>query len=253
MKYDVCTDAVFEKENILDALESIHELGFKAYEFWIWWEQDLDVLKKKQDELGMECAAVCAKFTYSTGYPKNQEKYLEDFRESVKACEKLECRKLIVQAGWEVPEVSHEEHRKIFMDTVKKAAPIAAEKNIEIVIEPLNIKVDHAGYNLWDTEDAFEVVKKINEPNVKILFDIYHQQITNGFIIESIRKNIENIGHIHVAGCPGRHEITTGELNYKAIFEALKEMDYKEYVGLEYFTDKDKKEGLRKAKELFVY
>ena len=253
MKYDVCTDAVFENESIYYALDRLHELGFRDYEFWIWWEQDLDRLKKKQDELGMNCVTVCAKFTYSTGDLNNQDNYLKDFESSISACKKLGCRKLIVQAGWEVPEVSHEEHRRIFMDTVKKAAPVAAAENIEIIIEPLNIKVDHAGYNLWDTEEAFETVAQINEPNVKILFDIYHQQISNGFIIESIRKHLDKIGHIHVAGCPGRHEITTGELNYHAIFEALKEMGYQEYVGLEYFTDKDKEDGLKVAQKLFVY
>lgn len=252
MKYDVCTDAVYEQIDILEAMKRIHDIGFSSYEFWTWWDKDLEAIKKEQDELGMKCAAICAKFNYSTGDSEHRKEYLSDFRESVNAAELLGCKNLIVQAGWEVPEVCHEEHRHNFIETVKQAAPIADEKNITLLIEPLNIKVDHAGYNLWDTDDSFNVINEIGKPNVKILFDIYHQQISNGFIIESIRKNLDKIGHIHVAGCPGRHEITTGELNYHAIFEALQDMKYQKYIGLEYFTDNDKEQGLKDAQKLFV-
>lgn len=253
MKYDVCTDAVFTGLDICEAMQRMHDIGMNSYEFWLWWEKDLDAVVAQQKKLGMNCVAICAKFTTSTGDPNGQAQYLEDFRQSVAAAEKLGCKNLIVQAGWEVPEVSHEAHRKAFLETVKKAAPIAAEKGMTLIIEPLNIKVDHAGYHLWDTEESFAVVDQINEPNVKILFDIYHQQITNGFIIESLKKHLDKVGHIHVAGCPGRHEITTGELDYEHIFQALKEMDYQEYVGLEYFTDRPIEEGLKEAQKLFVY
>lgn len=254
MKYCVCTEALFmDKADIYTALQRVHDCGFDAYEFWFWWQYDLKRLKQIQDQLGMTCVGTCAKFTTSTGDPDHQDVYLDDFKASVEAANQLECKNLIVQAGWEVPEVSHERHRATFIDTLQKAAPIAAQAGITLILEPLNIKVDHAGYHLWDTEESFQVLDQIGQPNVKLLFDIYHQQISNGFIIESLRRHLDQVGHIHAAGCPGRHEITTGELNYQHIFQALKDMGYPGYVGLEYFTDNPIEEGLEEAKKLFVY
>jgi hydroxypyruvate isomerase len=78
------------------------------------------------------------------------------------------------------------------------------------------------------------------------LFDIYHQQITEGNIISNILNNIEWIGHFHAAGVPGRHEITEGELNYKKILEVIDKTSYKGYVGLEYFPKFDPSVGLNK-------
>ena len=94
--------------------------------------------------------------------------------------------------------------------------------------------------------EAFEIIEEVGSDRVKVLFDIYHQQITEGDLIRNIRENISRIGHFHAAGCPGRHELDTGELNYPNIFHAIREAGYTGYVGLEYFPEKPVLEGLRK-------
>lgn len=252
MKYCVCTDALYmEKQSLLDALDEVKSLGFEAYEFWFWWDQDLEALKKKQEELGLSCAAICAKFFKNPGDRAEQEAYLADFRESVAAAKKLNCRKLIVQAGWKKEGLGREEHRETLLDTLGKAADMA--DGIMLVVEPLNIKVDHPGYHLWDTYDAFDVIRKVDRPNVKLLFDIYHQQISNGNVTADLMENLELVGHIHCAGVPGRHEIAGNELDYSYIFRRLKQADYAEYAGLEYFTEEPTAQSLRESMKLFVY
>jgi len=84
--------------------------------------------------------------------------------------------------------------------------------------------------------DAFGLVGEIGSPNVKILFDIYHQQITEGNLISNITEHIDRIGHFHAAGNPGRTEITKGEICYRNVFTAIKEAGYEGYIGLEYMT-----------------
>ena len=254
MKYCVCTDALYMgKGSIYNAVTELNSLGLHAYEFWFWWEKDLDVLKQTQDKLGVACVAICAKFLKNPGDPAEQADYLADFRESVEAAKKLGCSKLIVQAGWEKEGLTRELHRKTLLDTLTKASDIAADDHIVLLVEPLNIKVDHPGYHLWDTEDAFDVIRTIGRPNVKLLFDIYHQQISCGNIIDSITRNLDLIGHIHCAGVPGRHEICDGELYYKHIFAALKASGYQEYIGLEYFTDVPTADSIRESMKQFVY
>ena len=94
----------------------------------------------------------------------------------------LDCGRLIVQAGWEYETaakgITRDQHRCTFIDTMQKAGNLAAEQKIELVIEPLNLLVDHPGYHLSTSREAFDILEKIDSDNVKILFDIYHQQIT---------------------------------------------------------------------------
>lgn len=118
-----------------------------------------------------------------------------------------------------------------------------------MVIEPLNLLVDHPGYHLSTSEDSFDVIERVGNPYVKILFDIYHQQITEGNLIQNITENIRQIGHFHAAGNPGRNEITKGEINYRYVFQSIKELGYTGYIGLEYMVPGDPDDGLQEARK----
>ncbi len=253
MNYSVCTDAVFGKDHsIADAMKKVKDAGYSAIEFWSWWDKDLGEIRRVQKEIGMHVAAFCTKFI-NPGDPSLQKDYLEGLKESIEAAKSINCPTLIAQAGWEFEsfqkEITRREHRKIFLDTMRKAAKIAEADEITIVVEPLNLLVNHPGYHLSTSEDAFEVIEKIGSPNVKILFDIYHQQITEGNLIQNIREHIEKIGHFHAAGNPGRNEITKGEINYRHVLEAIRELGYDKYIGLEYMTEEDPVPGLMEAWE----
>jgi hydroxypyruvate isomerase len=118
------------------------------------------------------------------------------------------------------------------------------EAGITLLLEPLNGKVNHPGIYLESSDEGFEIIREVGSPNVKILFDIYHQQITEGDIIRRMTSNIDLIGHIHCAGNPGRHELDSGELDYGRIFKALESAAYKGYAGIEYFPAESPTEGL---------
>jgi len=94
--------------------------------------------------------------------------------------------------------------------------------------------VDHAGYYLSTSEEGFQILDEVGSPRVKLLFDIYHQQITEGDLISRITSNISKIGHFHVADVPGRMEPGTGEINYVNVFKAIAATDYADHVGLEF-------------------
>jgi hydroxypyruvate isomerase len=90
------------------------------------------------------------------------------------------------------------------------------------------------GYYLASSHQAAEILKTVGSPNVKMLFDVYHQQITEGNLIVNLKQYMPYIGHIHTADNPGRHEYGTGEINYSSVFKAIDEAGYGGYVGLEY-------------------
>lgn len=85
-----------------------------------------------------------------------------------------------------------------------------------------------------DVRRGFEIVDAVDSPNVQLLYDVYHQQVTEGNVIQTITANIDRIGHFHVADVPGRHEPGTGELDYENVFAAIEETDYDGYVGCEF-------------------
>jgi hydroxypyruvate isomerase len=102
-----------------------------------------------------------------------------------------------------------------------------------IVHEPLNVLVNHAGYFLVTTEEAVRMIKAVDSPNCKILFDIYHQQISEGNVIRNLTENIDLIGHFHIGDNPGRNQPGTGELNYTNIFKAIEKTGYDRWLAFE--------------------
>jgi len=120
-----------------------------------------------------------------------------------------------------------------------------------MVIEPVNL-IDHKGCFLSRCEEGFKLIREVGSPNVKLLYDFYHQQITEGNLIGNAIKNFDLIGLFHVGDVPGRHEPGTGEINYKNIFKALKEKGYEGYIGLEFMPTIDHVDAVRQTIKLAV-
>lgn len=244
MNYSVCIDALYGGRDFLEGMREIKEAGIEAFEFWSWWDKSIDKIATEKEKLGLSVAAMCTKFI-SLVDPTQHEAYLAGLKESIEVAKILGCRTLISQVGADTRKPREEQHKSL-CESVKRAVEILEENEITLVLEPLNTAVDHIGYYLSSSKEAFEIVSEVGSENVRILFDIYHQQITEGDIIRSIRENISRIGHFHAAGNPGRHELDTGELNYTNIFQMIRQTEYKGYIGLEYFPEKPVLDGLRK-------
>ena len=120
-------------------------------------------------------------------------------------------------------------------DGLRRIAPYAEEKEVNLNLELLNSKVDHKGYQCDHTSWGRAVIERVGSTRVKMLYDIYHMQIMEGDVIRTIRENIHWIGHFHTAGNPGRNELDdTQELNYAGICKAIAETDYSGFVGHEF-------------------
>lgn len=246
----VCIDAVLEGRSIDDAVSMVSQCGFSAFEFWAWWEKDLAELVEHRDKNELKVAACCTKFI-SLVDPSARKKYLKGLEESIKAAQTLECSTLISQVGDFIKGNSREEQHQSLIDGLKAAAPLVEEAGITLVIEPLNEKVDHPGYYLVRSDEAFEIIDAVGSPNVKVVFDIYHQQISEGDLIQNITSNIDKIGHFHAASNPGRNELSTGEINYTEVFGAIENSGYSGYVGLEYWPIRDPAAGLFEVASMF--
>ena len=243
MQFSVCIDAVFGRNtDPASAIRKVREIGFDAYEFWSWWDKDIENMKKAQLEAGLTPAALCTKFISLTD-PDRRKDYLEGLKETIKAAGYLGCKTIISQVGAALPGVDRSRQHESIVNGLKVCAPYLEEAGMTLVIEPLNIAVDHPDYYLSTSAEAAEILEETDKPSVKMLFDVYHQQITEGDLIRNIQRYIPLIGHFHAAGNPGRDTILKGEINYPAVLEAIWETAYQGFVGLEYFPSPDKAES----------
>lgn len=244
MYYSVCVPAVFGGMKVHQALERVAASGAKHYEFWSWWDQDVDAIAAQQQAFSLECAALCTYFIPLTE-PERREDYIAGLKESIEVAKKLGCKTLISQLGNDTGADRALQHQSI-VDGLKACAPLLEENDITLTIEPLNTLVDHPGYYLTSSQEGFDIVREVGSSHVRLLFDIYHQQIMEGHLIANLRKDMDLVGHIHTAANPGRHELTgENEINYPAVFAALKQAGYAKAIGLEYFPLGDPDQSLK--------
>ena len=225
----------FKGNSTEEKLAEAAKWGLPAYE-WLGPNGDFAAIRKKADSLGLQLSCMVGAGSIAPGgmvQEEDHERIEKQFTERVPVAKQLNCTHLIGLTGNERNDVSRDEQTGYVIQCLKRLAPIAESNDVMIVVEPLNILVNHKGYFLSRTDHAVEIMQAVNSPNVKICFDIYHQQITEGNVIRNIENNIKWIGHFHVADNPGRQEPGTGELNYKNIFKAIAETDYDGFVALE--------------------
>jgi hydroxypyruvate isomerase len=136
---------------------------------------------------------------------------------------------------------------KTFLQNLARAADVAAEKNITLLIEPINPR-DRPDYFLTRAEHAADIIARLGRANVRIQFDFYHAQIVGGDLIRRFEKCLPHVGHVQIAAVPSRHEPDEGEVSYPAIFRALDRLGYEGWVGCEYRPRARTEDGLSWAR-----
>ena len=141
-----------------------------------------------------------------------------------------------------------EEGKENCIAGLKRVKKIAEDNNVVICLELLNSKVNHKDYMCDHTAWGVDVMKGVDSPNVKLLYDIYHMQIMEGDIIRTIRDNLQYIAHFHTGGVPGRHELDdTQELNWHAIAAAIADLNFQGYFAHEFVPEHDPMKSLEQA------
>lgn len=241
MKYSLCIDMMFPETSFYDRFALAEKSGADGVEFWKWSNKDIDkcadLLKKENLDfsvLNIDSSDEKLSFDLSRGILNSGrcDEFISAIEESIPAYRKLGAKALIVLIG-EKLDIPYEKQIENIIYCLKTAAPVLEKENINLVVEPLN-DIDRKNYFLPRSKEVFEILKEVNCPNIKILLDLYHEQLMAGNLINTVKENIDLIGHIHVADAPGRHEIGTGEINYKNIFGVLKELNYKNFIGFEF-------------------
>ncbi len=231
MRYSLCIGA-YKDRDVEYHLEKVKEHGFDGLEYYKWWELELKEVLKSQERLGVGLSAVCTRFLSLVDEDKRFE-YLRGLKETIEACKLLGVKAILSQTGNYIEGISRQNQLEHMIETLKRAASMCEEAGIVLEIEPLNALVNQKGYFLQRSDEAARVIDEVRSDHVKLCFDIYHQQVTEGNVTRNAVGLVDRINHYHIADNPGRNEPGTGELNYKNILRAIQQTGFDGYVGIE--------------------
>jgi hydroxypyruvate isomerase len=250
-KLSIMLWTVWRGQPLPQRLEKVAEAGYHAVEFVDefkgWSKEDFAAARKKRAELGIECDASCGVWP-TLADANTRQKFLSELKDFVPTMHELETTKMVMQAGNVVPGLSREQMHANCVETLKRAGDIAAQNNIELLVENIDPE-ENPKYFLTSCAEGFDIVRAVGNPHVKFLCDFFHEQIAEGNLIEKLEKNIDLVGLVHVADVPGRHEPGTGEIYYPNIYRKLAELNYGRYIAMEFLPVGDPVAALRKARE----
>ena len=239
-----CIDTLYTELPWVERFQAAKNDGFEAVEFWDWRNRDLEETRKAAEAADITISGFNGDADFSLVDPTHKEKYLDYLKQSIATAKKIGAKSVTIHSNALGDGGVVVNHYDNLSDTVKlcsmydmllACAKIAEEEEINVNLEALNITTDHVGNFLKYTQMGAEICRLINSPRLKLLYDIYHMQINEGCICDTITNYVDQIGHIHVADAPGRNEPGTGEINYKKVIRHLEACGYNGFVGYELF------------------
>ena len=242
MKFSVCIDMMFAHHDFENRIAAVRATGMEAVEFWKWTNKDVDLVCRQLSDnnldfaiFNIDCADEKLSYDLSRGILNagRKEELLAALKESTPIYKRLGASAMIVLVGETIEGMSREAQIENVYECLSYVKDYAEQEGITLIVEPLNA-TDRQNYFMPEASVLMDVLRRVNSPRIKMLYDIYHQHMTGDFDIEFVRENLPFIGHFHVADCPGRHEPGTGEVDYVSILREIAAMGYDGYFGLEY-------------------
>ncbi len=235
-KFAVNVEMWWTKLPFMERVKQTAELGFPAIEFWPLGGKDLPALARLTQELGIEIAQFTAwGFKPGLNEPKNHPAFVQAIHEAIAAAKILRCKKATVVAGDDVPGMTQAEMHANVVTALKSVAKLVEDADLMLILEPMNIRVDHKGHCLYGSAPSIAICNAVGSSHVKLNWDLYHMHITEGDLCGHLREGMEakQIGYLQLADHPGRNEPGTGEIHYNRVLKEAYDLGYRDYVGLE--------------------
>jgi hydroxypyruvate isomerase len=235
-KFAVNVEMWWTKLPFMERVKQTAELGFPAIEFWPLGGKDLPALAKLTQDLGIEIAQFTAwGFKPGLNEPKNHPAFVQAIHEAIAAAKILRCKKATVVAGDDVPGMTQAEMHANVITALKSVAKLVEDADLMLILEPMNIRVDHKGHCLYGSAPSIAICNAVGSSHVKLNWDLYHMHITEGDLCGHLREGMaaKQIGYLQLADHPGRNEPGTGEIHYNRVLKEAYDLGYRDYVGLE--------------------
>lgn len=259
IRFSICAEMIFPKLSFADRIARVAESGFEAIEFWTWKDKPLNAVAAHCAELGIVVTNMSGNRAGSLIDPLDFDVCRGEALASVGAAKTVSCENLMLLTNplgpdgkvvQTYPEISPEKKRANCERALHQLASVTVEEGIRLLVEPLNTVIDHPGYWLDDADCAFELIRAVNAPNVRLLYDLYHMRAMGRDVRNDLEGNLELIGYLHAADFPGRHEPGTGEMDYPSILRLLRSLDYRGVIGFEFSPADSSDDALQAIRRL---
>lgn len=247
-------------DDILQQLEYAASQGFTAFEDNEMRNRPVEqqqAMAKTMQRLGIAMGVFVAHKIYwkepnlASGKQSWREEFLEDIKSSVEVAKRVGATWMTVVPGHVDLRLNMNYQTSNVVETLKQASAILEPHGLVMVLEPLNFR-DHPGLFLSESPQAYQICKAVDSPSCKILFDIYHQQIQEGNLIPNIEACWDEIAYFQIGDNPGRNEPTSGEINYKNVFQFIHAKGYQGILGMEHGNSVSGKAGELKVIDAYI-
>ena len=248
---------VFRDLPFAERLAKVAEAGYRQVElvgeYEHWTQADFDRANAARKRLGIRFDAT-AGLHNGVANPATRDAFLAELTQALKPMQTLECPAMIVLSGNVVPGLAREAHHQAAIETLKQAAKLVEGKTIagepvRLLLECIHVEENPKIY-LTSAREGIEIVRAVNHPQVQFLYDMYHEQMGYGDLIDKLEGNMDVIGLVHVADVPGRHEPGTGEVSYGNIYKRLAGLGYRKNMAMEFYPSREPVATLRTAKAM---
>ena len=182
--------------------------------------------------------------------PALADEALTSIERSLELADQYGCRAVNIKTGPVQVGISREVQRQTIIDTLRRAAPAAEAADAMVVLEPLN-PLEAPDHFIHTVAEGCALIDAVDSPSIRVLFDIYHEQLSRGNLVNTISDTLETYaGHVHVADPPDRTQPGTGEINWDRVFETIAQTDYDGYIGGEFRAKGDTVEALETLVDL---
>lgn len=239
-------------EDLIDQISFMADAGFRSLEDNGMKGRPVEVQERIAAEMarrGMRMGVFVAhsidwqEADLASGDEAKREEFLQEIRESVDVAKRVNAKWMTVVPGHVSLGQEFDYQTVHVVESLRRAADILEPHGLVMVLEPLNWWTNHAGQFLSESPQAYLICRAVNSPSCKILFDIYHQQITEGNLIPNIDKTWDEIAYFQIGDNPGRNEPTTGEINYANVFRHIQQKGYEGVLGMEHGNSQDGADG----------
>ena len=240
-------------------LERVSQAGYNQVElvseYKNWSPSDVARILARMEALGISVDAM-AGMTLGFADPSGDDAFLSELKTLIPLANRFACPQIILLSGKRLgspaadsggPNENPAQH-SASIETLKRAAELLSAANVQGVIEPID-RLENPSIYLDGVTEAFAIVKAVDSPGIRVLYDLYHEQRSHGNLIEKLQQNIALVGLIHVADVPGRHQPGTGELDYGNIYRTLAQLNYTCTIAMEFYPTGDVVTTLRDARE----
>jgi hydroxypyruvate isomerase len=233
-RFAVNVEMWWRKLPFLERVQKAIDFGFPGIEFWPWKGKDLDAIERMTKDAGVEVAQFTAwGFNPGMNDPENHPAFVIAIRDGIEVAHQLGAKAMTVVAGNDQEGMTTEQMHENVINGLKLVSKLAQDADVTLILEPMNGRVDHPRHCLYGSPPAIRICEAVGSTHVKINWDLYHMQITEGDLCGRLREGIEQIGYVQLADHPGRHEPGTGEIHYPRVLKEVHDLGYRGLVGLE--------------------